>query len=171
MGYTTPDVGGVVGALASNWRMSGIFRARSGARVNIRTGRDNALNGISNQRPNLVGDSIYGPGKDVTDVEPGARIKHYFNPDAFAKPAPGTFGDVIRNQAVGPAFWQVDLAVSRLIPVGTQRMELRLEAFNLFNTFNWGTPEGRLSKGSRLGRIQSQAGDPRLLQLGVKYDF
>ena len=50
-------------------------------------------------------------------------------------------------------------------------MELRLEAFNLFNTFNWGDPEGRISRGSRFGRIQSQEGDPRILQLGFKYDF
>lgn len=171
MGYTTPDVGGVVGALAGNWRVSGIYRALSGSRINIRTGRDDALNGISNQRPNQVSDNIYGAGKDVSSVEPGERIRNYFDPDAFERPAPGTFGDVIRNQAVGPAFWQVDLAVSKLIPVGTQRLELRLEAFNVFNTFNWGDPEGRLSRRGRFGRIQSQAGDPRIMQLGVKYDF
>jgi hypothetical protein len=54
--------------------------------------------------------------------------------------------------------------------MGTQRVELRLETFNLFNTFNWGNPEVRFSRGS-FGRITSQAGDPRILQFGMKYDF
>jgi hypothetical protein len=71
---------------------------------------------------------------------------------------------------VGPAFWQVDLALSKLVPMGTQRVELRLETFNLLNTFNWGNPETRQSRGA-FGRITSQAGDPRILQFGVKYDF
>jgi hypothetical protein len=53
---------------------------------------------------------------------------------------------------MGPDYWNVNLAVSRLIAVtGTQRLELRLETFNLFNRFNWG--------------------DPRIIQFGIKYDF
>jgi hypothetical protein len=172
MGYQTPDVGGgLVSALASNWRVSGILRARSGSRLNVITGFDDALNGTSGQRPILVpGEAPYGPGKDVSSVEPGELIANYLNADAFARPAPGAFGDATRNMLVGPAFWQVDLALSKIVPVGTQRVELRFEAFNLFNTFNWGNPETRLSRGT-FGRIQSQAGDPRILQFGLKYDF
>jgi hypothetical protein len=173
MGYQTPDVGGgVVGALASNWRVSGILAARSGDRLNITSGRDNALIGSHNsvQRPDLVSDDIYGPGKDASDLEPGDQINNYFDRTAFAHAAAGTLGTATRNLAVGPAFWQVDLAISRLIPVGTQRLELRLETFNLFNTFNWGNPVTNFNSGS-FGRITSQAGSPRIMQFGVKYDF
>ena len=47
MGYQTPEVGnGVVSALASNWRVSGILNARSGSRLNITSGRDRAFIGI-----------------------------------------------------------------------------------------------------------------------------
>jgi hypothetical protein len=171
MGYQTPEVGnGVVRALASKWRVSGILSARSGDRLNIISGIDNNFSGISGQRPNQVSDDIYGPGKDASDLKPGEFINGYLNADAFAQPTPGTLGNLTRNLAVGPSFWQVDMALSKLIPVGTQRMELRLETFNLFNTFNWGTPELRLNRGS-FGRITSQSGDPRILQFGVKYDF
>ena len=62
---------------------------------------------------------------------------------------------------MGPAFWQVDLALSKLIPLGTHRVELRFETFNLFDTFNWGNPEVRHNRGA-FGRINSQAGDPRI---------
>ena len=173
MGYQTPDIGGgVAGALASNWRVSGILAARSGDRLNITSGRDNALIGSHNsvQRPDLVSDDIYGPGKDASDLEPGDQINNYFDRSAFAHAAPGTLGNATRNLAVGPAFWQVDLAISKLIPVGTQRLELRLETFNLFNTFNWGNPVTNFNSGT-FGRITSQAGAPRILQFGVKYDF
>jgi len=172
-----------VGALASNWRLSGILSARSGSRINITSGVDRALIGShsSVQRPDQVSDDIYGPGKDASDLKPGQQIDNYFNRDAFAQPALGTLGNAKRNLAVGPSFWQVDMAISKLISVvGTRRLELRLETFNLFNTFNWGNPGSTRDNptaqvvnfnSATFGRITTQAGAPRILQFGVKYDF
>ena len=54
--------------------------------------------------------------------------------------------------------------------MGTQRLELRFESFNLLNPFNWGNPNTNFNAGT-FGRITSQAGSPRILQFGVKYDF
>jgi hypothetical protein len=45
-----------------------------------------------------------------------------------------------------------------------------MEAFNLFNTFNWGDPIVNWGAGN-FGRIQTMAGDPRILQFGIKYGF
>jgi hypothetical protein len=92
------------------------------------------------------------------------------NRAAFAQPAAGTFGNLPRNYAVGPAFWQVNLAVSKFVSLGTRRVELRLESFNLFNHFNWGDPQTNFNS-STFGKITTQAGDPRILQFGIKYDF
>ena len=101
------------------------------------------------------------------------------NRDAFRLAAPGTLGNTIRNVGVGPKFWQVDMAISKLVSVvGTQRLELRLETFNLFNTFNWGNPGAPSDdptfstvnfNAATFGRITSQVGAPRILQFGVKY--
>ena len=159
-------------ALASNWRVSGILSARSGSRLNITSGVDRALIGShsSVQRPDKVSDDIYGPGKEVSDLKPGEQINNYFNRAAFALAPLGTLGNAKRNLAVGPSFWQVDMALSRLLPIGTQRLELRFETFNLFNTFNWGDPVTNFNSGA-FGRIETQAGAPRILQFGVKYDF
>jgi hypothetical protein len=173
MGYQTPDVStGIVHALASNWRVSGILSARSGGRLNITSGVDRAFNGISAQRPDSVPDvDIYGPGRNASGLNAGQQIDNYFNRDAFVLPAPGTVGNLTRNIVVGPGFWQIDLAISKLISVaGMQRLELRLESFNLLNTFNWGNPAINLNAAT-FGRITTQAGDPRILQFGVKYDF
>jgi hypothetical protein len=173
-GYQTPDVGNrVVHALASNWRVSGILTARSGSPLNITSGRDNAFTGShsSIQRPDLVSDDIYGEGKDASDVKPGEVINNYFNRAAFAQPTAGTLGNAMRNLAVGPAFWQINLAISKLVSVvGMRRLELRVETFNLLNTFNWGNPTTNFNSGS-FGRIESQAGEPRIMQFGIKYDF
>jgi hypothetical protein len=156
---------------ASGWRVSGIYNARSGDPLNILSGKDNAFNGIAAQRPDFVaGKDIYGAGRSASDLKPGQSIDNYLNFNAFAQPAAGAFGNVPRNAAVGPAFWQFDMAVSRLIPFGTRRAELRLEAFNLFNHFNWGDPVVNFNS-STFGKITTQTGDPRILQFGIKYDF
>jgi len=61
--------------------------------------------------------------------------------------------------------------VSRLFSVGGSRqVEARVEVFNLLNNFNWGNPITGLNSGN-FGRIQSMAGDPRILQFVFKYGF
>ena len=171
LGAETPAFGGALGMLASRWRASGIVTIQSGTRIDIITGRDNALNGQRNQRVNKVSDDVYAHPRTLTN---------YFNSAAFAQPAPGTFGNLMRNALIGPNYWNVDLAVTRQLRlVSTQNLELRLEAFNLFNTFNWGIPGTELTAGGwqanlnagTFGRITTQAGAPRIIQLGIKYAF
>jgi hypothetical protein len=45
-----------------------------------------------------------------------------------------------------------------------------VEAFNLFDSFNWGDPETRLRSG-HFGKITSQIGDARIMQFGIRYAF
>jgi hypothetical protein len=162
-GYETPEFSSAaLSAIASHWRLSGIFSARSGNRLNIITGTDLAFTGIANQRVNKVSDDFSAETPTLTQ---------YFNRAAFAQPAPGTLGNLERNAVVGPNFWNIDLAISRLVQVGaTQRLELRLETFNLLNHFNWGDPVVNFNAGT-FGRITTQAGTSRIIQFGIKYDF
>ena len=147
-------------ALASGWRVSGILSARSGSRLNVITGRDIAFNGQTGQRVNQVSDDTYG--KTLTS---------YLNRTAFAQPAPGTLGNYVRNSLTGPAFWTIDVALSRLLSLSqSQTLELRAEAFNLLNQFNWGNPVTNFGAGT-FGRIRSQGGSPRIIQFGIKYGF
>jgi hypothetical protein len=52
----------------------------------------------------------------------------------------------------------------------TQQLELRVEAFNLFDNFNWGDPVTNFNSGT-FGRILTQAGSARVMQFGIKYGF
>jgi hypothetical protein len=108
----------------------------------------------------------------VSDDVYGAKtLTAYLNKAAFAQPAPGTFGNTPINSVKGPGFWKIDLALSRTVNVRkTQNVELRLEAFNLLNHFNWGNPAVNLNLGT-FGRITTIQGTPRILQFGLKYGF
>ncbi|PYR30380.1 MAG: hypothetical protein DMF92_08800 [Acidobacteria bacterium] len=149
--------------------MGGIVSVLSGQPVNVIAGQDRAFTGIQNQRVNQVLDNPYG---DKT-------LNNWLNPAAFAQPPPGTLGNFRRNSVRAPGFWSIDMALSRVIRSGGSRsLELRVEAFNLLNTFNWGPPtlinadrtHTNFNSGA-FGRITNMAGEPRIMQFGIKYGF
>jgi hypothetical protein len=149
--------------LASNWRVGGIVNARSGNWLTVTTGSSafNGVGGGAGHRVDQVSDDVYGE----------KTLDSYLNRAAFANPAPGGFGNHERASIKGPRYWKVDVAASRLFSLaGAHTIEVRVEAFNLFDTFNWGNPETRLRSGN-FGRITSQNGDPRIMQFGIKYGF
>ncbi|NOT24697.1 MAG: TonB-dependent receptor, partial [Acidobacteria bacterium] len=163
VGYQTPTFSSAaLKTLASDWRVSGILSARSGVPLNVIAGGDRAFSGITAQRPQRVLDDSYAADR---------TIAQYLNPAAFAQPALGTLGDFPRNGVRGPGYWDVNVALSRIVGLGSSRnLELRLEIFNLLNNFNWGNPIVNLTSGT-FGRIQTQAGAPRIMQFGVKFGF
>jgi hypothetical protein len=111
------SVGAALRALASDWRVSGILNAGSGAWLTVLSGRDNAFNGMANQRVDQVSGDVYG----------AKTLTNYLNPAAFAQPASGTFGTHVRNSIKGTGFWKVDLALSRLVSLAsTSNLEFRV---------------------------------------------
>jgi hypothetical protein len=72
LGAETPSFGrNALGVLASRWRASGIVTIQSGTRIDIITGRDNALNGQRNQRVNKISDDVYA---NRTSYRPDSAI-------------------------------------------------------------------------------------------------
>ncbi|NOT26707.1 MAG: hypothetical protein HOP16_11450, partial [Acidobacteria bacterium] len=163
VGAETPQFSNAVArAVASGWRASGIFSTRSGSWLTVTTTTDVAATGIANQRVNQVLEDPYTADK---------TLNAYLNRAAFALPASGTLGDHKNGSIQGPGFWNVDLAITRLLPItGQQTLELRIETFNLFNHFNWGNPVTNFNAAT-FGRVLSQEGDPRIMQFGIKYGF
>jgi hypothetical protein len=150
---------GVQQQIASGWRLSGIFRAQSGGALNIVTGADRALTGMQNQRPNQVLDDPYGD----------RSVNNWFSPAGFEQPALGTFGTSPRNGLTGPGRKAVNLSLVRAFRFGTQEIQARIEAFNVFNWNNWGDPVTAITE-ANFGRILT-VGEPRIMQFAMKYQF
>ena len=146
--------------LASGWRLSGAFRASSGSRLTVTTGLDRALTGNPGlQRVNTVGDNPYGE----------KTVNNWLNPQAFAQPALGTYGNSGRLAYGGPSSRNVDFSLVRSFRFSTHRIEARLEAFNAFNWFRPGIPVTAFNN-VNFGRILT-ALEPRIMQFAVKYQF
>jgi hypothetical protein len=79
---------------------------------------------------------------------------------------------VPKGYLFGPGFWNVDASFSRNISVGAHRFEIRVEAFNLFDHVNWANPTVQIGSTSLTnGRVTNTAGDPRIMQFALKYEF
>jgi hypothetical protein len=151
---------GVLGTLASDWSVSAIVTLQSGSPVAVTQTNSNAFAGFGTQRPNLIGDPRL-------DERTPAR---WFNTNAFALAPQFTLGSASRNPVRGPSYRNVDLVVSRRVPVSRgAAVEIRLEAFNLLNTPPFGNPGGTFGTAT-FGAITS-AGDPRVVQLAAKLMF
>jgi hypothetical protein len=164
--------------IASGWRFSSIYSISSGAPFTIITGSDRSLTGAglggaNNQRVNQVLGNVYG---DTS----GRPLTTYVNPAAFTLPTLGTLGNIGRNTVRGPHTWSFDMAASRSLRVReNQRVELRIEAFNVTNSFRPGgiSTQGTSGSGAYLSLASNTFGqirnalDPRILQFALKYVF
>jgi hypothetical protein len=188
--FPTAPSGSLWHGVASGWSVDAVFTARSALPVNVLTGAD--AFGVSDAlRPDVVtGMTLYVDD----DTVPGGRR---FNRAAFAPPPvdaddnPLRQGTLGRNALRGFAMSQVDLAVRRDIPLsGGVNVQLRVEAFNLFNQVNFGAPTNALSSGlfgqatralaTSLGAggvagggfsPLYQVGGPRSVQLALRLQF
>jgi hypothetical protein len=153
----------------SDWRLVAGFRATTGPWLTVSTGADIALNGqAGTQRAEQVLDDPYGD-QSINPLNGGRR---FLNPAAFRQPTAGTLGTTQpRNSIRGMGTRNLDLSLSRLIRVtGSQAIEVRIDAFNAFNWFQWGQPATALNNTATFGQIVT-AGAPRIMQLGIKYQF
>jgi hypothetical protein len=153
--------------IASNWQLSPILRLTSATFFTVLSGVDTALSGQTGETPNLApGVSPY-----VTDRScSSAPCATWITSKAFSSAAPGAYGNLGYNNLKGPGLFSLDLALSRIFPIDDKRsLQVRAEAFNLPNWVNLNPPVSTLTSGA-FGQIQS-SGDPRILQLAMKFVF
>ena len=168
--YETPQFSnGTVRALGTGWQVSGIVRLLSGPYLSLLSGLDNALSGTGDQRPNQLLASPYAPNKSNSV---------WLNPAAFTQPASGTYGTMSPRNILGPGTIQIDMSLSRTFRIREkQSVMFRAEMFNMPNHVNPCPPTGTNAvcpdvtlSNSTFGRILT-AGDPRIIQMALKYVF
>jgi hypothetical protein len=159
------EVSPLVDGLVGGWRLTAINTMTSGLPVNLSYSPSSifSVSGAPTYRPNLTGD-VYGDG----------TVDNYLNRDTVSVPTDRTqpFGNAPRNVARGPAVFSLDLGLHKSVglPAGQSRLEFRIEAFNVLNKSNFGSPNGNRSA-TDFGTIRTLSTTPRQIQLGVKFYF
>jgi hypothetical protein len=167
-GRAFANEGGFLSALLSGWQTNGVVTLQTGRPFTVallpdidisNTGRSNLGFG-ANDRPNVAGDP------NLVSRTPD----RWFNTAAFLFPAFGTFGNSGRNTLDGPGYQNFNASlIKNTALTESLRLQLRAEAFNLFNRPNFNLPDNFLGSPT-FGRILS-AQSPRHLQFGVKLLF
>jgi hypothetical protein len=167
------DAGGWKEAVAAGWQLAGIVNISSGqpvTRVSVLT-NNFRRGGFAD----LVGDIRQGERFDGT-------VPYWFNPDAFAPPADGTFGNSGRSpfRQAGRHQWDITLS-KNFYPTRDLRVQFRADFINAFNQLQWlanPTADGLDNtctvsvtacnvSGDRFGQLINTR-NPREIQLGLK---
>ena len=171
--------------ILDGWQLAGIGNARSGnpLTVFVQANRSRSL-----WQPSL------GPGigRDRASMAPGFTYEtavlgspdRYFDPRAFVVPAAGTLGNTGRGAFIGPNYRTFDLALMKNTPLTrwfgeSSNLQLRFEAFNLFNRANFAPPALTAFAGtadneaplSTFGVIRSTVSSSRQIQLGLRISW
>ena len=106
------------------------------------------------------------------------RPQRYFDPTVFALPLRGYYGNVGRGVMLGPGLVNFDLAFVKNTAI-TERLnlQLRAEAFNVFNNVNFSNPNTTIfadatgAYSPAAGLITNTVGTGRQIQFALKLLF
>jgi len=164
------------------WTINGIGTFRSGEPVDARVGSNVSANGDRwfPDRPNLKPGFSNNPTQGVSagcgNIPKGTPLGTptlWYDPCAFSRPAPGTYGNLGRNTITGPGLQEVDASLEKVFkPSERVNVQFRTEVFNLLDHANFYIPGFNVFAGSAgvITRLVSYPGG-RELQFGLKVLF
>lgn len=154
---------GLADRLLGGWSVSGLVQLQSGITFPVtQITNFNAFAGFGTQRPNLKRDPRLPSGQQTT--------AQWFDTGAFTVAPQFTLGNSSRNPVRGPGYRTANIAfIKRTYFDEVRNVEFRAEIFNLTNTPPLNNPNGVLGNPA-FGTITS-AGDPRVIQFGLKMNF
>jgi len=160
-GKTNPFLRNVI----NGWQLSAIATLQSGLPFTVTTGKDNNLDGNTNDRGNVMGSPILDPHRGQAIV-----TGEWFNTAVFTSPANGADGTTGRNALTGTGAKNIDMGIFRNFKF-RERMTLqaRGEFTNAFNIVNLQNPTTTMSS-SLFGQIRT-ASAMRQVQLGLRLTF
>ncbi len=145
--------------LVSGWESAGSVQVASGLPFTPQYNGPSADQGYATLPNRICSGAISNPS-----------INNWFNTACFVQPPTGVFGDSGRNFLTGPKLVVINLSLSRNFKItDTQKLQFRWEVFNVPNHPNLATPNVYLDE-ANVSTITS-AKDPRVMQLGAKYEF
>jgi Carboxypeptidase regulatory-like domain/TonB-dependent Receptor Plug Domain len=179
---------GPLNQVAGGWRLASLFQWHGGVpftpviQSSVSDGLDVGLD------PSFAAGSYLYPEEVGSPSVSNRSHTTWFSPAAFANPADGTFGSAHRNTLVGPGFANVNLSLAKEFPIHEAiALEVRADAFNMFNHVNWGNPDANVgyggspcltgpNQGANLadctaGEVTGTVGGTRIIQLGAHVRF
>jgi outer membrane receptor protein involved in Fe transport len=150
---------GFISRLLGGWQLAGI--------TTLSTGRPFSLTlnqGVNNGAPSWPDRVCSG---NLANPDPAM----WFNTQCFVPPPNNTYGNVGRGVLYGPGTVNWDLSLVKNTVIRERlRAQIRLDAFNAFNTPNFGFPNAAI-RGPIAGQITSTINDNRDLQLALRLEF
>jgi hypothetical protein len=148
-------------AILGGWWLNSMLTVQSGMPVTVtQATNNNSFAGFALQRPNLVGT----PNLPASQRTPG----RFINTAAFQTAPQFTIGKASRNPARGPAYRNLDVAVSKHISLpGETDLEFRAEVYDVMNTPEFAQPNGSFGSAA-FGSISSTFTDPRVAQFALR---
>jgi hypothetical protein len=97
---------------------------------------------------------------------------HVFPASYFSLPAAGNIGNVGRNAYYGPGYTDFDFSLIKNFAIReSMKFQFRADVFNLFNHPNFDLPVGNLASSSVGQIIGDTNANPRLMQLGLRFNW
>ncbi len=165
--YWLAHAGGLAENVLSGWVFNTITTLLSGFPLTPQDGSNRSGDGDTRNpdRPSL-NPSFSGP------VVLGSPSQ-WFNPNAFALPPAGTYGDVGRGTLTGPRLVEVDASLFKNTKITEKiALQFRAEFFNVLNHANFDTPNLTVFSGGTFspsaGLITATATSSRQIQFGLK---
>jgi len=161
---------GITDKLVSGWGINGISTFQSGFPLGF-SATPNLTGFNTGLRPNVIS----GCQKSI-DGSAQSRLDRWFNTSCFSVPGAFTFGSESRTdpELRGHGVANYNLALFKRTYIKEKYyLEFRAEAFNLFNRVQFGKPDQTLNTAANttFGRVTTQANDPRLIQLALRFSF
>jgi hypothetical protein len=178
--------------LTEGWQVNGIVAIHSGEAFTPLLSSDYTNTDSGAPRPDIIGNPYdFSNASSVGCPSDKQTIACWYNPAAFAIPAlaPGQtfahdYGDARRGSLRGPAEYNVDASLFKNFSfTENSKLQFRVEAFNLFNTAEFGLPytavdqtgspagSGAPLVPSLSGSITSTVHASREIQLALKFMF
>jgi outer membrane receptor protein involved in Fe transport len=118
---------------------------------------------------------VYFINPDLLDITvnpaTGAFVSSKLKPGLMAAPAPGTFGNFPMNSLNGPAYFNLDLSLTKRLRITENlRLELKTTAINVLNraSFVYGTQN---FDATNFGRITGQSNNSRIVHFEGRVRF
>jgi hypothetical protein len=168
--------GGVANYIIGGWEFSPVFVWQSGLPFSLSYDECGA---------SIPGDAPCQPNGSVGSLKTGLNgfgsgATYFKAPglgNGFTAPSLDTIGNVNRNTAWGPHFFNADMSIMKNVTIHDRvTAQFRMDAYNAFNHINYGNPAGSVESGGGIGSGPFPASlsgttNPRQLQFTLHLAF